>query len=67
MTESAYGWKFDRGDGASGRASAVDQRLTWLRPFAIPPSQGPWQLLLASLEQDLVDFHARYERACIED
>ncbi len=66
MSESAYGWKIDKGDGTRNRAAAVDQRLTWLRPFATPLPQDPWQAQ-QSHEQELVDFHARYERACVED
>ncbi len=66
MTESTCGWKIDKGDGGRCGAAAVDQRLTWLRPFASPVPQGAWQPNV-NLEQQLVDFHARYERACIED
>ncbi len=66
MSECIHGWTVDKGDGVRSGAAAVDQRLTWLRPLALNLSQGSgqWQ---PALEQELVDFHARYERACIED
>lgn len=66
MMENGCGWKIDGAERPHGGAWAVDQRLTWLRPFTAPANQGSWQLR-PSIEQELVDFHARYERACIED
>ncbi len=46
-----------------GDWGVVDQRLTWLRPAHSRHGQPQW----SSLEQELVDYHARYERACVEE
>jgi hypothetical protein len=59
----------DNGDtdkGMADRAKQLDDSLTWVwRTDRFNPSDE--LLWWPGLEQRIVDFHARYERACIED
>lgn len=66
MSEKLRGHKIDASDGLRDRLRRVDEGLTWLRPMpsSVPLGQSPWW---PGLDQELVNFHARYERACIED
>jgi|GEM_PF-1707854 hypothetical protein len=66
MTDNARGNKSDTPDGFGGWSLAVDNSLTWVAPKRSASSYAHLQWW-PGLEQQLVDFHARYERACIED
>ncbi|MHB1160546.1 MAG: hypothetical protein ACYC3V_09490 [Chloroflexota bacterium] len=65
MSELHHSHKTDSGQGV-GDWAATDNSLTWLRPTHARTAYGQprWS---PGLEQELVNLHARYERACIED
>jgi len=63
MAETYFGHAADGSDGAAERARAIDLGLTWVRPAHRRSPQGQW----LSVEQELIDLYARYERACAED
>ncbi|MGE5620575.1 MAG: hypothetical protein ACM3US_15110 [Sphingomonadaceae bacterium] len=65
MLELHHGNQADTGKGATDWA-AIDNSLTWIRPVHTRAAHGQprWN---PSLEQELVNLYARYERACIED
>ncbi len=65
MAETYFGHVADGSDDAAEKARAIDLGLTWVRPAHRRSPQGPWRWL--SVEQELIDLYARYERACAED
>lgn len=49
----------------TARSRQLDDRLTWI---SVPGLNSPTHIpRRPSLEQKLIDFNARYERACLED
>ncbi len=65
MTEGYFGMAANRSDSSGERAWAIDQALTWVTPVGRPSLQRPSRWL--RVEQELIELHARYERACVED
>ncbi|HEX9015088.1 MAG TPA: hypothetical protein VF960_03680 [Chloroflexota bacterium] len=49
----------------TGWSRQLDESLTWVRTYG---RYSPGHLLWwPGLDQKITDFHARYERACLED
>ncbi len=68
MPKGAFRAESDRDGGNLEWVERVDQSLTWVRPthpYSVPAGLSWWPGL--EQERELIDFHARYERACIED
>jgi hypothetical protein len=64
MAEMYRGHTKEAGSGPREDAITMDVQLSWLRPHHQPRAgAGHW----SPVDQALVDLHARYERACIED
>ncbi len=66
MAEGANGYRADRVEGMPSWASALDNSLLWVQPHdrrARRVRLGWWP----ALEQEMLDLHARYERACVEE
>ena len=65
MAEMLRVHRAEMGGSAGGSVMVLDSHLIWLQPHRQGPRArtGQWTVL----EQALVDLHARYERACVED
>jgi len=64
MVERIDGRKSEKGRGVRDWLMILDSGLLWPRPARQLPA-GP--AVRFDLDLELANFHARYERACIED
>jgi hypothetical protein len=65
MAEKYLGCATDTNDSLQDKVRAIDLGMTWLRPSNRRSLQSSARWI--KIEQELIDLHARYERACIED
>lgn len=65
MAGKYFGQATNTSDSAQEIDGAIDLGMTWLRPACRRSSQNSTRWI--KIEQELIDLHARYERACIED
>ena len=65
MAEKFFGRATDTSESVQERDRAIDLGMTWLRPSHRRSLYGSARWIKA--EQEMIDLHASYERACIED